>query len=226
MEPAELRKIKCPAITHWNFNRFVVLNGFKKNRAVINDPGRGTTEISAREFDKSFTGIVIVFETAPDFVPEGRPRSVLNFALSRLKGTVPVFVFVLLMGMFGLLIDILNPVFARIFMDDILGGAARSWLIPFIAAMCAALLVRVIMAVINAVYRLRMEGRFAITANAEFLWHVLRLPMEFFSQRYAGDILMRQGSNEGIASMLISQLSPILMNLGLMIFLFYHAAAI
>ena len=220
MEPAELRDVSLPAIIHWNFNHFVVLNGFKKNSVIINDPGRGTTEVSLEEFDTAFTGIVMTFETTPEFVPEGKPRSVMAFALSRLKGTIPAFVFVFLMGVFGSLIDILNPVFSRIFMDDILGGQARSWLIPFIIAMSLAMLVRVVMSVINAIYRLRMEGRFAITANAEFMWHVLRLPMDFFSQRYAGDILMRQGSNEGIATMLISQLSPILMNFGLMIFYF------
>ena len=118
------------------------------------------------------------------------------------------------------MIDILNPVFTRIFMDNILGSQTHSWLIPFITAMSIVLLIRIVMSVINAVYRLRMEGKFAITANAEFLWHVLRLPMEFFSQRYSGDIMMRQSSNEGIASMLISQLSPIIINIGLMVFYF------
>ncbi|MCL2820358.1 MAG: NHLP family bacteriocin export ABC transporter peptidase/permease/ATPase subunit [Oscillospiraceae bacterium] len=220
MEPAELRDVKCPAIIHWNFNHFVVLNGFKKKCAVINDPGRGTTEVSLEEFDRSFTGIVMTFETTDEFIKEGKPRSVLRFAMSRLKGTIPAFVFVFLMGIFASMIDILNPVFTRIFMDDILSGRNRSWLMPFIIAMLLVLLVRLILSVINAVCRLRMEGKFAITANAEFMWHVLRLPMEFFSQRYAGDILMRQSSNEGIASMLISQFSPILINMGLMIFYF------
>ncbi|MCL2111985.1 MAG: NHLP family bacteriocin export ABC transporter peptidase/permease/ATPase subunit [Clostridiales bacterium] len=220
LEPAELRSIKLPAIIHWNFNHFVVLNGFKKNRAVINDPGRGTTEVSLEEFDKAFTGVVITFEPTPEFVPEGKPRSVLNFAMQRMKGTLTVFVFVLLMGMFAALIDILNPIFTKIFMDDILSGRTPSWLIPLMVAMLLALTVRVILSVVDAIYRLRMEGKFAITANAEFLWHVLRLPMEFFSQRYTGDIIMRQASNEGIASMLISQLSPILMNMGLMVFYF------
>ena len=220
MEPFELRSIKCPAIIHWNFNHFVVLSGFKKKTAVINDPGRGTTEVSLEEFDQSFTGIVITFETTPGFVKEGKPRSILRFALKRLKGTIPAFVFVFVMGIFASMIDILNPVFTRIFMDDILSGTNRSWLIPFITAMILVLIVRVILSVINAICRLRMEGKFAITANAEFMWHVLRLPMDFFSQRYAGDILMRQSSNEGIASMLISQFSPILMNMGLMVFYF------
>ena len=220
MEPSELKDLKLPAIIHWNFNHFVVLNGFKKNKAVINDPGRGTTEISYEEFDKAFTGIVLTFELTAEFVPEGKPRSVINFAMKRLKGTVPALVFVFLMGLFTSMIEILNPVFTRIFMDDILGRQTRSWLIPFIMAMSAALFIQVVMSVVNAVYRLRMEGKFAVTANAEFLWHVLRLPMDFFSQRYSGDIMMRLSSNEGIASMLISQLSPILINMGLMVFYF------
>ncbi|MCL2109599.1 MAG: NHLP family bacteriocin export ABC transporter peptidase/permease/ATPase subunit [Oscillospiraceae bacterium] len=220
MELSELKNIKTPAIIHWNFNHFVVLNGFKKNRAVINDPGRGTTEVSLEEFDNAFTGVVMVFEPTAEFVPEGKPRSVLNFALKRLKGAMSAFVFVFIMGIFASLIDILNPVFSKIFMDDILSGRTRSWLTPFIIAMTIALVIRLILSVINAVCRLRMEGKFAITANAEFLWHVLRLPMEFFSQRYSGDIIMRHNSNEGIATMLISQLSPILMNMGLMVFYF------
>ncbi|MCL2109768.1 MAG: NHLP family bacteriocin export ABC transporter peptidase/permease/ATPase subunit [Oscillospiraceae bacterium] len=220
MEPSELRNLKLPAIIHWNFNHFVVLNGFKKKCAVINDPGRGTTEVSLEEFDKSFTGIVMTFEPTEEFVPEGKPRSVMGFAMKRMKGTLTAFAFVFLMGVFASLIDILNPVFTRIFMDDILSGTNRSWLIPFVMAMLIALVVRLVLSVINAIYRLRMEGKFAVTANAEFLWHVLRLPMEFFSQRYAGDILMRQASNEGIASMLISQLSPIIINMGLMVFYF------
>ncbi|MDR2569096.1 MAG: NHLP family bacteriocin export ABC transporter peptidase/permease/ATPase subunit [Oscillospiraceae bacterium] len=220
MEPAELRAVKLPAIIHWNFNHLVVLSGFKKRYAEINDPGRGATEVSLEEFDKSFTGIVFTFETTPEFIPEGRPKSVLKFAIRRMKGTATAFVFVFLMGAFASFIDILNPVFTRIFMDDILSGQNRGWLIPFIIAMLAALFIRLVLSVINAVYRLRMEGKFAVSANAEFMWHILRLPMEFFSQRYTGDILMRQASNEGIASMLISQLSPILMNMGLMVFYF------
>ena len=220
LEPAELRDINLPVIIHWNFNHFVVLNGFKKKCAVINDPGRGTTEVSLEEFDRAFTGVAIAFEPTEDFVREGKPRSVMAFAMKRMKGALAAFIFVFLMGAFASLIDILNPVFTRIFMDDILSGRARSWLIPFIIAMCLALMVRLILAVVNAIYRLRMEGKFAVSANAEFLWHVLKLPMEFFSQRYAGDIIMRQASNEGIASMIISQLSPIIINMGLMVFYF------
>ena len=48
-EPQSLKeKGTFPCIIHWNFNHFVVLNGFKKNKAIINDPAKGTVEISMR----------------------------------------------------------------------------------------------------------------------------------------------------------------------------------
>ena len=84
MEPAALRTMFLPAIIHWNFNHFVVLNGFKKNRVVINDPARGTVEVTLEEFDKAFTGIVMRFEKTDHFKPEGSPKSIWNFAVSRL----------------------------------------------------------------------------------------------------------------------------------------------
>ena len=65
---------KFPCIVHWNFNHFVVLNGFKGNKAVLNDPARGTYSVSVENFDKSFTGICLMFEPSENFKPEGKPK--------------------------------------------------------------------------------------------------------------------------------------------------------
>lgn len=218
MEPAALRNIVLPAIIHWNFNHFVVLSGFKKNKVVLNDPARGIVEVSMEEFDKAFTGIVLQFEKTGSFKPEGRPKSVLQFAGKRLKGTLVPFIFVVLTGILTAAAGMVMPMFSRIFMDDVLSGKNPEWLVPFIGAMGVTMLFQFTVAVIEAVYWLKIEGRFAITANAEFMWHVLRLPIEFFSQRYAGDILSRQSSNQQIAGTLIRQLAPIFMNVCLLVF--------
>lgn len=218
MEPSSLRSINFPAIIHWNFNHFVVLNGFKKDKAVLNDPGRGTVEVTMEEFDKSFTGIVLRFEKTESFVPEGKPKSVLGFAMKRLKGTGAAFAFVILTGMLTAGIDMITPLFSRVFMDNILSGKNPEWLMPFITAMSVTLLFQFVVGVVESVYWLKIEGKLAIEANASFMWHVLRLPVEFFSQRFAGDIASRQSSNESIASTLIGKLSPIFMNIILLVF--------
>jgi len=142
MEPAALREITFPAIIHWNYNHFVVLNGFKKDRAVINDPARGTLEVTPEEFDRSFTGIVLCFAKGENFVPSGRPRSVWEFAKKRLKGTAAAFVFVILTGILMAAIGMITPVFSRVFMDHILSGKNPEWLLPFVGAVGATLLLQ------------------------------------------------------------------------------------
>lgn len=216
-EPSALRDIVFPAIIHWNFNHFVVLNGLKKDKAVLNDPARGTVEVGLDEFDKSFTGIVLCFEKTEDFVPEGKPKSIWRFARKRLSGTAAAFAFVILTGILTAGVGMITPLFSRIFMDNILSGKNPEWLMPFITAMLLTILFQFVVGIIQGVYWLRIEGKLAIEANASFMWHVLHLPVEFFTQRFAGDIASRQSSNESIASTLIGQLAPIFMNITLLI---------
>ncbi|MEG0378867.1 MAG: cysteine peptidase family C39 domain-containing protein, partial [Eubacterium sp.] len=71
----QVKRTIFPAIIHWNFNHFVVLDGFKKDRAVINDPARGIVEIPLEQFRKSFTGIVLCFKKTVDFVADGKQKS-------------------------------------------------------------------------------------------------------------------------------------------------------
>jgi NHLM bacteriocin system ABC transporter peptidase/ATP-binding protein len=218
MEPEMLREITLPAILHWNFNHFVVLNGFKKDRVIINDPGRGTVSVPFDEFDRSFTGVVLQFEPGENFVPEGRPQSVVAFAAKRLKGMLPAFIFIVLTGVMLSMIGVITPLFSQVFMDNILSGKNADWLYPFLGAMLLAVIFHFAVALLEAIYWLKIEGRFAITANAQFMWHVLRLPVEFFAQRFAGDIASRQASNEQIAGVLMQKLAPVFMNLALLFF--------
>ncbi len=210
--------VMMPCIIHWNFNHFVVLNGFKKGKAVLNDPARGTVEVSMEEFDKSFTGICLQFQPDESFVKDGKPRSVLNFARQRLKGTLVPIIFVMTTGIITTLIGIINPVFSRVFMDRILTNQNPDWLYPLIALMLIILAAQVAVSFVNAVFLLKIQGKMAIVANSTFIWHVLRLPVEFFSQRMTGDIVSRQSSNEGIASTLIQQLAPLALNFATLIF--------
>ena len=217
MEPDALRQAALPAIIHWNFNHFVVLNGFKKDKAVINDPARGTVEVTLEEFDRSFTGIVLCFEKGDDFVPSGKPKSVWEFARRRLKGTAAAFAFVILTGILIAAFGMITPLFSRVFMDNILSGKNPEWLFPFVAAMAITLLLQFLVNAVQGIYWLKIEGKLAIEANASFMWHVLRLPVEFFAQLFIGDIASRQSSNETIASTLIGKLAPVFLNTVLLI---------
>lgn len=77
---------------------------------------------------------------------------------------------------------------------------------------------QIIIAWIQAVYSLKTNGKLAIAGNSQYMWHVLRLPMEFFSQRMAGDISARRTENAGIAEQLVSTFAPLVIQAGMMVF--------
>lgn len=219
LEPEQLRaQVTFPCIIHWNFNHFVVLDGFKKNKAVLNDPARGVVEVPLEEFDAAFTGIVLQFKPTEAFQPGGQPKSVLSFVKKRLRGAAVPLIFAITTGIIGALMGIISPAFSRIFMDRLLTGQDPDWLVPFLGALTLFSVVQLAVSFLQSTYTLKIEGKLAIVANSEFMWHVLRLPMEFFSQRMAGDIAGRQSSNESVASSLISQLAPLLLNFVMLIF--------
>ena len=209
--------IALPCIIHWNFNHFVVLDGFRGKYAWINDPARGEVRVSMEEFDQSFTGICLQITPGPEFRPSGKPKSTLSFAGSRLKGAGTAVAFVLLSTVIGYLFGIINPVFSRFFMDRLLTGENRELLYPFLVLMVAMGLAQVVVSWIQAVYSLKINGKMAIVGSSEFMWKILRMPMEFFSQRLAGDILQRQGTNATIAATLVNTLAPLLLNVLMMI---------
>ena len=218
-EPARLKeKGKFPCIIHWNFNHFVVLDGFKGNKVYINDPARGDVCISMEEFDESFTGICLVIEPSEDFTPGGAPKSIMSFAKERLKGTGAAFAMIIITTLISSLISIINPAFSRMFIDRLLTGQNPDWFYPFIIALVAAAVIQIAVCWIKASYLLKVQGKFAVVADSSFMWHILRLPLEFFSQRMAGDIAGRQRINQGIASTFINTLAPMVLDTAMLIF--------
>ena len=142
---------KFPCIIHWNFNHFVVLNGFRGNKAVLNDPAKGTYSVPMQTFDDSFTGICLFFEPAEGFTPEGKPQSMLQYAKKRLVGAGTAIAFVTLTTVISSLLGIVTPAFSRIFLDRLLTGENPEWLMPFTLALAGISVLQLIVAWIQAV---------------------------------------------------------------------------
>ncbi|MDD2213480.1 MAG: cysteine peptidase family C39 domain-containing protein, partial [Oscillospiraceae bacterium] len=194
-EPEQLLQLpQLPCILHWNFNHFVVLNGFKKGRAVLNDPARGVVEISLAELDQAFTGFLITLAPAADFQPGGRPEPIRQYIAGKLRDNRTAFIYVALTTFLTALIGIINPVFSRVFLDQLLTRENPAWLTPLLLLMTGFALIQVVLAWLEATYKLRLEGKTAKVANSHFVWHVLHLPVDFFYQRSVGDISNREAA--------------------------------
>ena len=219
IEPDMLKKMgRFPMIVHWEFNHFIVLDGFKGNKVYINDPARGSIVMSYEKFDEGYTGVCLMFEPTESFEPSGKPKSMAEFAKSRLKGASAAVAFVALTTLIGSICAIILSGFSRVFIDRILTGYDIGWLIPFIIGLSALAIVQVIATWNKAIYSLKINGKMAIVGNMNYMWKILRLPMKFFSQRMAGDIQQRQMSNASIAGTLVNTLSPLVLETLMLIF--------
>jgi NHLM bacteriocin system ABC transporter peptidase/ATP-binding protein len=206
-EPQTLRTLQPPMILHWNFNHFVVLEGFRKGRVHLNDPGSGPRVVTEEELDQAFTGVVLTFKPGPDFKRRGEPPSLMPALRSRLGGTRAALAFVLLAGLALAIPGMVVPAFSKIFIDGILLEGHRDWLPPLLLGMGAAALLLGALTFLQQSYLLRLETRMAVGGSSRFLWHVLRLPSEFFSQRFAGDISSRVAINDRVAQLLSRDLA-------------------
>ncbi len=207
-EPPGLRALKPPMILHWNFNHFVVLEGFgKKGRVYLNDPGSGPRTISEEELDQAFTGVVLTFAPGAEFQKRGASPRLVPALRSRLVGSRAALAFVLLAGLALVIPGLVIPVFSKVFIDSILLENRQDWLPPLLWGMGLAALMMGVLTWLQQTYLLRLETRMAVGASSRFLWHVLRLPTEFFSQRYAGDISSRVAINDRVAQLLSRDLA-------------------
>lgn len=207
-----------PCIIHWGFNHFVVLCGFKNGKACLNDPARGFVKVSMEEFDRQFTGIMLVLEPGESFEPSGEKKSVLSFALKRLSGNAAAVWFVILTTVISSLLSVIQPGFSRFFLDRLLNGQSLNLVSGFFLFMSAFVVLQVFVAWLQRIYSVRIRGKMAAVGNASYLWKVLHLPMQFFSQRLSSDIADRQAANAGIAATLIDTLAPLVLNAGMMVF--------
>lgn len=212
-EPDELREEGIfPCIIHWNFHHFVVLNGFKGKKAVITDPAKGVYTVSEEMFDRCFTGVCLFFEPGKDFERKGNRRNIWSYAAKRLSGARSAVIFVLLTTLITSVIGLVNPAFQRFFIDRLLAGGRQDWLIPFLAVVFAFAAMQILVSWISIVFLTQVKGQLATTASAGYMWHVMHLPMDFFSQRQAGSIDKRKQTNEEIGYDLLVNIVPLAVN--------------
>ena len=219
LEPEDLlEEGPFPCIIHWGFNHFVVLCGFKGKRAVLNDPARGRVTVDWEEFDKEFTGVCITIEPGENYQPSGKRKTVFSYAKDRMRGTAAAVAFVVITTTISSLFGIISTIFNRIFLDRLLTGANPGWLLPFMLAFCGVILIVVIVSWISATYSLKIQGKMSAVGSSSYLWKVLRLPMQFFTQRLSQDIADRQSTNASIAGTLVNTFAPLLLHAAMMVF--------
>lgn len=207
-----------PCILWWNNNHFVVCKGIKGDKVYLNDPACGRVTVDMETVKQSYSGIYMYFEPGPSFVADGKPKSTWSFFKERISGNKKALFLVMLTAFLTAVAGIVIPAFSRMYSDEILSGQGSDLVNGFLIMFGAVIAFLLISQIFHIVMINRVTGKMAVSSNTSFLWHLLRMPMEFFSQRMAGDLTLRQMSIDTVARTLVGMLTPTLIQLILLVF--------
>ena len=215
----QLQELSPPYIVFWEFNHFLVVEGWSKHWVFLNDPATGPRRVSWEEFDEGFTGVVLVMEPGDDFHPGGRKPSVILALTDRLRGSVGAILYSILAGFLLVLPGLAIPAFSQVFVDQVLVENRREWLRPLILGMLLTTVFQGLLTLLRLRYLRKLRIKLTVGMSAHFLWHILRLPVQFYAQRYAGEVSNRASLNNKVAQVLSGQLATTVID-GVMV-LFY-----
>lgn len=212
-EPEELHSLPLPMIAFWNFSHFLVIEGFGKKGVHLNDPAGGPRMASYAEFDRSYTGVVLTFEPGPDFEEGGQKFRLVPALRDRLRGSGWALAFVILASLALVGPGLVVPIFSQIFVDQYLVDGSTGILIPLLAGMAVTAVLRAALIWLQQHFLLKLQNKLSIDMSGAFFWHVLRLPAEFYNQRFAGELGSRVSLNDKIAALLSGQLATTALNI-------------
>ncbi|MBP5736955.1 MAG: NHLP family bacteriocin export ABC transporter peptidase/permease/ATPase subunit [Acidaminococcaceae bacterium] len=214
-----LRKKEFPLILFWEFNHFLVLEGFQGDTVFLNDPAMGRRTVTWDEFLTSYTGVYMKITPDENFKPEGEPYSIVKTVAAKLREDKWALIFLMVLGLCMIIPGLAVPVMSQIFIDDVFSLKHADWIVKLLNAMLGSMILLGIMTAMRAAVLTQWQKKLTIADSSGFFWHVLRLPVTFFQQRYAADIASRIQFNESTAEVLSNQAATALLDL--LVALFY-----
>lgn len=217
-EPESLKKLEMPCLIHWNFNHFVVLEGFKGEYAYLNDPAIGRRKLTMQELDEGFTGVVLTFKPTESFEKVKKENTLLPLVMKRLHGQKEALAQLICLGLLLILPGLIMPVLSQLFLDEILGSGGVPWFGQFLGFMAATVLFQTLLGLYRSKLLLNMQNKLVLLSAREFLEKLFRLPVNFFDQRSAGDLVGRIENNDGVNSFITGNLAEIVLDIFVAIF--------
>jgi len=210
--------VKLPAIVHWEFNHFLVVERWSRSRVDVVDPARGRHRLTAQEFDAGFTGVVLILEPATSFdrgaaaPTRGAFRSYIVEYLRRAPGT---FLQILAVSLLLLLIGLSLPLLVKVVVDQVVPFHMTNVMPVLAIGIVALFLFQSVATLLREWLLVYLRARIDIDMMLGFVEHLFALPYSFFQQRATGDLLARVSSNAMLREILSNQLLSTVLDAGL-----------
>ena len=213
-----LMALKPPYIIFWQFDHFLVVEGFEKERVYVNDPAVGRRTVSLEEFDRGYTGVVLLMEPGLSFQKGGKKKSVVEALQNRLKGSIAAFSYCVVAGFLLVIPNLAVPVFSQVFVDNVLIKHRLDWVSYLLIGMLSAVIIQGLLTALQLQYLRKLKIKLSVTMSSQFVWHLLKLPVSYYAQRYSGEISSRIRINDRVASALTGQLTTTVISAVMVVF--------
>jgi ATP-binding cassette, subfamily C, bacterial len=213
-----LMALQPPYIIFWQFDHFLVVDGFDKERVYVNDPAVGQRTLSLEEFDQGYTGIVLLMEPGANFQKGGKKKSVIEALQRRLQGSIPAFAYCVVAGFLLVLPNLAVPIVSQVFVDNVLIKHRLDWVPYLLAGMLAAVIIQGVLTALQLQFLRKLKIKLSVTMSSRFVWHLLKLPVSYYAQRYSGEISSRIRINDRVASVLTGQLTTTVISAVMVVF--------
>lgn len=218
LEPDNFKYVSLPAIVHWKFNHFIVVEHWSPKTVTVVDPGGGRRRLSAAEFSADFTGVVLTFQPGTQFSPRaGREKGGLSWhqyirSMFGGRGAKAVLIQVLVASLLLQLLGLAFPLLTKVIIDHIIPYQMSGVMTLLGVGMLILVMAQTVTNYLRSLSLIYLRGRLDTHVMQNFFEHLLSLPFSFFQRRTSGDLLMRLGSNSMIREMLTNQTLSILLD--------------
>ncbi len=204
----EFRFVPLPAIVHWNFNHFLVVERWSPKYVYVVDPALGRQRIPLKEFNQSFTGVVILLEPGVAFDRKSVVTKVnlRTYGANYVKQAPMAFLQIIGASLFLQVFGLATPLLTKVIVDQIIPFGLKDVLALVGIGMVMLLLAQFVTGMLRGTVLLYLQTHIDMRMMLRFFEHLLTLPQSFFQQRSSGDILARMSSNLTIRDILSNQL--------------------
>jgi len=201
-----LDAIDTPAILYWSFNHFVVLEGWDRKGAWLNDPARGPRRALWEEMNRCFTGVGLTFGVTDAFERGGQRPSVLRRVPVLMAGYGRALALCAVLGVLATIPGIAAAGFLSYFINAILVPGDLRFAVPFVIALLVTLTLQIGFQWLVMSTVLSTTSGFTTSLAGQVAWRMMRLPMRYFTQRAPGEIVWRMNLPSDIGKALAGPL--------------------
>ena len=199
-----LRQLPMPVVLFWQFNHFVILEGFDENHYYLNDPATGRRKLTVEEFSKGYSKIALTFERGENFKPGGQRAGIMHQAGAWLDGSRGAIAGAFACGLMLALLSLVVPATVSVFVDQVLINQ-EPWGVMAAALLAAGGVLIYVLSLLKHRFLKRLSIRISIAGYSRGFSRLLRLPVDFFNHRLVGDLTDRVSAIDRIAKNLTEQ---------------------